>query len=74
MLPTIICFCDGIAVDRIVGFEELGGVDDFPTVILTRALIATGCLMAKTREERGELGNFKKKGRRHADSDEDISD
>ena len=72
MLPTIVCFCDGIAVDRICGFDELGGVDDFPTVVLTRALIATGCLMAKTREERGELGISKKK-RRH-DSDEDQSD
>ena len=25
MLPTIVCFIDGIAVDRVVGFEELGG-------------------------------------------------
>jgi hypothetical protein len=74
MLPTIICFCDGIAVDRIVGFEELGGSDDFPTVVLTRALIATGCLMAKTREERGELG-LRKGGKRRNDSeDEDQSD
>ena len=73
MLPTVICFCDGIAVDRICGFDELGGVDDFPTVVLTRALIATGCLMAKTRQERGELG-LAKKGKRRNDSDEDLSD
>ncbi len=33
-LPTIVLFRDGIAVDRIVGFEELGGVDDFPTKAL----------------------------------------
>jgi hypothetical protein len=29
VLPTIIIFLDGVALDRIVGFEELGGVDDF---------------------------------------------
>ena len=72
MLPTIICFCDGIAVDRICGFDELGGTDDFPTIVMTRALIATGCLMAKTRQERGEM-KVKKGNRRH-DSDADLSD
>jgi len=25
VLPTIICFIDGVAVDRVVGFEDLGG-------------------------------------------------
>jgi len=30
VLPTIISFIDGVAVDHIVGFEELGGQDDFP--------------------------------------------
>ena len=27
VLPTIICFIDGVAKDRIVGFEELGNTD-----------------------------------------------
>lgn len=31
MLPTVVLFRDGIAVDRIVGFEALGGSDDFAT-------------------------------------------
>ena len=31
MLPTIVLFKDGVAVDRVVGFEELGGHDDFTT-------------------------------------------
>lgn len=39
MLPTIISFIDGVAVDRIIGFEELGGIDEFPTLILIRRLI-----------------------------------
>ena len=48
VLPTIICFMDGVAADRIVGFEELGGKDEFPELVLTRRLINTGCLKAKT--------------------------
>ena len=47
MLPTIVMFIDGIAYDRIVGFEELGGEDDFPTMILTRRLIKSGVMAAK---------------------------
>ncbi|KAG0326936.1 hypothetical protein BGZ99_008700 [Dissophora globulifera] len=34
MLPCVISFTDGIAVDRLVGFEELGNTDDFSTAIL----------------------------------------
>lgn len=48
MLPTVICFMDGVAFDRVVGFEELGGYDDFPTLLLTRKLVKTGCLKALT--------------------------
>ena len=53
MLPTIIMFDNGIAVDRIVGFEELGGTDDFPTLALTRRLIRGGVLEAKNNKEKG---------------------
>jgi thiol-disulfide isomerase/thioredoxin len=38
MLPTIVCFIDGVAVDRVVGFEELGGKDDFSTIRLEARL------------------------------------
>lgn len=37
---------DGVAFDRIVGFEDLGGKDEFPTLLLTRKLVKTGCLKA----------------------------
>jgi thioredoxin-like negative regulator of GroEL len=53
VLPTIICFIDGVAVDRMVGFEDLGNKDDFRTVALSRRLIRSGCLLAKTSEEKG---------------------
>ena len=70
-MPTIICFCDGIAIDRIVGFEELGGQDEFPTVILARRLCNTGVMKAKNRLERGEMKMTKSKNARRDASDSD---
>ena len=64
MLPTIIMFIDGIAADRITGFDELGGVDDFPTINLTRKLVYSGVIKGKNRKERGEMKiNNRKRGR-----------
>ncbi|CAG8519123.1 3840_t:CDS:2 [Paraglomus occultum] len=34
VLPCVISFIDGISVDRIVGFEELGNTDSFTTAAL----------------------------------------
>jgi hypothetical protein len=36
VLPTVCCFKDGVLIDKIVGFEELGGSDDFKTIDLVR--------------------------------------
>jgi hypothetical protein len=49
----MICFIEGIAVDRVVGFEELGNKDDFPTLALTRRLIKSGVIMALNKAEKG---------------------
>ena len=68
VLPTIIIFIDGIAVDRIVGFEELGGADDFPTISLTRRLIRSGVLKALTKHEKGHINI--NKGKRQTDENE----
>lgn len=38
VLPTIVIFKDGIAIDRIVGFDELGGNDDFKTIVLEQRI------------------------------------
>lgn len=54
-LPTIVCFMDGIAIDRVVGFEELGGKDEFPTLLLTRKLVNCGCIKALTKAEKGNI-------------------
>ena len=31
VLPCVVMFVDGVAVDRVVGFDTLGAKDDFPT-------------------------------------------
>jgi thiol-disulfide isomerase/thioredoxin len=42
-LPTVIRFRDGIAdnKERLIGFEGLGGVEDFPTKNVSKAFITT---------------------------------
>lgn len=73
-LPTIVLFIDGIAVDRVVGFEELGGKDEFPELLLTRRLISGGVLMSLNKKEKGEIKiNKGGKGRKNEDSDSDSN-
>lgn len=38
VLPCVICIVDALAVDRIVGFEGLGGTDEFETKALEERL------------------------------------
>mmetsp|Transcript_22339 Transcript_22339/g.65865 ORF Transcript_22339/g.65865 Transcript_22339/m.65865 type:complete len:269 (+) Transcript_22339:69-875(+) len=47
MLPTILIFHDGVNKDRIVGFDELGGEDDFPTRTLEVRLHMAGAIYLK---------------------------
>lgn len=73
VLPTIICFIDGVAVDRVVGFEELGGKDDFPEMALTRRLIRSGVLKALSKAEKGQIVRVQRGGNdSDSDSGEDI--
>lgn len=51
MLPTIVLFIEGKTVDRIVGFEELGGSDEFKTPVLTRRLAQSKVVVLKPDEE-----------------------
>ena len=62
---------DGISVDRIVGFEELGGKDEFPTLLLARRLIKSGCLRAMNKKEKGEIKIKRRGGRDDSDSGND---
>ena len=70
MLPEIVAFMDGVVLDRICGFEELGGKDDFPTVVLARRLCQTGVIKAKSRVEKGQM-KISKKNRGDVSSDDE---
>ena len=63
-------FVEGVAYDRIVGFEELGGEDDFPTLTLIRRLVKAGVLTPKGRKEKGQMKI--KRGRRDSSSGSDY--
>jgi thioredoxin-like negative regulator of GroEL len=39
MLPTLALIRSGKTVDYVVGFQDLGGVDDFPTSVLEARLL-----------------------------------
>ncbi|KAG4095659.1 thioredoxin-like protein [Neocallimastix lanati (nom. inval.)] len=45
VLPCVISFVDGITVDRIIGFEELGNTDDFSTEFLETRLSKSDVLV-----------------------------
>lgn len=47
ILPCIVSFVDGISVDRLVGFEELGFNDNFDTAMLEKRLATSGVIEAK---------------------------
>mmetsp|Transcript_30505 Transcript_30505/g.98308 ORF Transcript_30505/g.98308 Transcript_30505/m.98308 type:complete len:247 (-) Transcript_30505:176-916(-) len=47
VLPCIVMFKGGIAIDRVVGFEELGGVDDFEQIKLEKRLASKAMIQYK---------------------------
>jgi len=58
-LPCLIMFEDGISVDRIVGFDELGGTDTFTTSSLEQRLAKSVVLkltMPSTQKKKSMLG------------------
>lgn len=50
-LPCMILFRNGIAGDRIIGFQDLGGKDDFSTKTLETLLLKKGIIKEKKEEE-----------------------
>mmetsp|Transcript_144281 Transcript_144281/g.350285 ORF Transcript_144281/g.350285 Transcript_144281/m.350285 type:complete len:265 (-) Transcript_144281:50-844(-) len=50
VLPTIVSFIDGVAVDRVTGLEGLGG-DEFPTSRLRNRLKVSGVLKSPTDDD-----------------------
>ncbi|CAM8955884.1 unnamed protein product [Rhodiola kirilowii] len=54
MLPCVILFRKGVAIDRVVGFQELGNKDDFSTRSLEILLTKKGIISEKKKGEDDE--------------------
>lgn len=50
-LPCVIFFRNGIASDRLVGFQDLGGKDDFSTKVLEGFLLKKGIIEKKKEDD-----------------------
>ncbi|OIW09837.1 hypothetical protein TanjilG_20544 [Lupinus angustifolius] len=74
-LPCVILFRQGVAVDRFVGFQDLGAKDDFSTRTLEALLLKKGIIDKKKDED--DEGGYEESTRRSvrssalADSDSD---
>ncbi|KAJ4950204.1 hypothetical protein NE237_027036 [Protea cynaroides] len=53
-LPCIISFRKGVAIDRLIGFQDLGGKDDFTTKALENVLIKKGIISVKKDEDKDD--------------------
>ncbi|GBF90242.1 thioredoxin domain-containing protein-like [Raphidocelis subcapitata] len=53
VLPCVVLFKHGRSVDRVVGFEQLGGKDDFPTAAFEARLKAADVVTTQRRGGRG---------------------
>ncbi|KAG5541752.1 hypothetical protein RHGRI_021546 [Rhododendron griersonianum] len=51
-------FRKGVAIDRLVGFQDLGGKDDFTTKTLEALLLRKGILSEVKRDEEDEDGDY----------------
>lgn len=83
VLPTIACILNSKTRDYIVGFDDLGGVDDFPTEMLEWRLSISEmlnyngdkpALKGKTQEKVFGYVGRKTKGIKGNDDDSDDSD
>ena len=64
-IPTVVIFHDGVAVDKILGFEGLaddmpaGKEDEWPTIRLARILNAKGAINKNTMKDEDEIAKEK---------------
>ncbi|KAF9998924.1 hypothetical protein BGZ80_006538 [Entomortierella chlamydospora] len=55
VLPCVIAFTDGIAVDRLIGFEELGNTDNFSTAMLELRYKTVGVIEDESKKDTRKL-------------------
>ena len=51
LLPCLVLFCNGVAVDRLAGFDELGAKDDFRTARLEKRLLESKVILEPQRQQ-----------------------
>ncbi|KAF9401536.1 hypothetical protein BGZ94_005181 [Podila epigama] len=73
VLPCVISFTDGMAVDRLIGFEELGNTDNFSTAMLELRYKTVGVIEQDKKEEKRNLKKKSIFGRDYG-SDEGTDD
>ncbi|KAH3889667.1 uncharacterized protein LOC127850179 [Dreissena polymorpha] len=72
VLPAVLCFKKGIVVDRVVGFDELGGTDSFQTIVLERRLSQSGVIeMAEGEQQKKTIFGFSDSKTNDNDSSDD---
>ncbi|CAN7118476.1 unnamed protein product [Brassica rapa subsp. narinosa] len=71
-LPCVLLFSKGVAIDRLVGFQDLGTKDDFTTTKLESVLIKKGMLSKKKKEEDDEDAEYQESIRRSVRSSENL--
>uniref|UniRef100_A0A6N2LDA9 AAA+ ATPase domain-containing protein n=1 Tax=Salix viminalis TaxID=40686 RepID=A0A6N2LDA9_SALVM len=76
-LPCVVLFSKGVAMDRLVGFQDIGGKDDFSTRTLELILIKKGIISEKKDNEGDEDDDYRENSQRtvrsstNPDSDSD---
>ncbi|KAJ3042063.1 hypothetical protein HK097_002118 [Rhizophlyctis rosea] len=71
MLPCVISFVDGVTVDRLIGFEELGNNDNFPTSALEKRLAKSKVIsLQEAPAQRKTIYGFSDKGDEDSDDDD----
>ena len=75
-LPTLCCFIDGVLKDRVVGFDDMGGTDQFQTLQLIRRLVQSNAVIPKNKIEKtySIKTKSKKKNICYGDNDDSQSD
>merc|ERR1740116_109271 len=56
-MPTICCIANGYLVDKVIGFDDLGGKEDFPTIALVRRLAKSGTI----KDSKGQMAKKAKR-------------
>lgn len=76
LLPCLIMFKNGVAIDRIAGFDELGSKDDFQTSVLERRLLKAGVIQkpVKRIESDDDISNERSRNVRTANHDDEDED